>query len=142
MSDRHAPASFLIGLGESDSFFIGVQKDQIEMVEEGAQKGRHCLIKLGRPEEHFEIVRESKHVFVLKVQSGCAFTGDFQHAGVRNVCPGSDDDEKLQDLNERMQSLLKQTFRNVKEQTCRSLTCCVDLRGLTGFVGCIFPLNK
>ena len=70
MSDRHAPASFLIGLGESDSFFIGVQKDQIEMVEEGAQKGRHCLIKLGRPEEHFEIVRESKHVFVLKVQSG------------------------------------------------------------------------
>jgi hypothetical protein len=126
MADRYAPSSFLIGMGRSDSIFIGVQKDQIERVQDGS----HCRIKLGRPHEIFKIVRESHHLVVLEAKVGCAFTGDFPHAGVRNIAPGSRLENQLQLLNRRIEKILARPFDNSEQQTSAMIEMFCQFKGL------------
>lgn len=126
MADRYAPTSFLIGMGRSDILFIGVQKDQIERVRDGS----HCRIKLGRPHEIFKIVRENQHLVVLEASVGCVFTGDFQHAGVRNVSSGSPEEKLLQELNRRIGKVLERQFENHGQQTSAIIEMLCQFKGL------------
>jgi hypothetical protein len=58
--------------------------------------------------EYFEIVRENKFLVVVRAQSAVMFTGDFPHAGVRNVKAGSSQEQLLSSLNNRIAKVLEQ----------------------------------
>ena len=108
MASRHAPSSFLIGMdrGNDYNFLVGVQIDQVEKLDDG----KRCRIKMGRPTEIFDIVRENKYLAVVRVPIACVFTGDFPHAGVKNVAPGSSEAKLLEDLNRRIGQILAKPF--------------------------------
>jgi hypothetical protein len=111
MASKHAPSSVIIGVGRSDTIFLGVQKDRIER-----RIGDKCSIKNGRAGEVFTIVRENEHLVVLEVKTGCQFTGDFPHAGVRNVLPGTAEDKLMIDLNQKIGKVLKTAAQNMTHE--------------------------
>merc|ERR1712063_24281 len=82
MSSRNAPASILLGMNDKVEALLGVQKDQVVRCDEGDSK--KCQI-IGGKGEVYEIVRENKSLVVIKADNAVMFTGDFPHAGVRNV---------------------------------------------------------
>jgi len=127
MKGDDAPSSLLIGMGRENYILIGVQKDQVENLK--GDKGK-CRIKHGQPFETFDIVREDENLVVLKVPTGCIFTGDFQHAGVRNVMHGSLEAELLDELNLRIASILKREFSSHEERTRAVVEMLCDFKGL------------
>ena len=60
----------------------------------------------GKIGEEFRIVRENDFLVVLQADSGCMFTGDFPHAGVRNFPHGSEEGALMKDLNNKIQEIL------------------------------------
>lgn len=66
---------------------------------------RRCRIYDGDGEV-FDIVRENKFLVVIKAKKGCMFTGDFQHAGVRNVARYSEEDRLLDSLNDKISAIV------------------------------------
>lgn len=103
MSSPNAPASLVMGMGNTSEVLLGVQNDQIVRVAE-----KLCCIKGGVDNECFEIVRENKFLVVVRAQPAVMFTGDFPHAGVRNVKVGSSQEQLLLSLNERIAKVLEQ----------------------------------
>lgn len=65
---------------------VGVQKNQIDRT--GCADGC-CHIVDGKASDQFRIVRENYYPVVLEASPGVIFTGDFQHAGVRNFTGAS-----------------------------------------------------
>jgi hypothetical protein len=102
MSSSNAPSSVLIGMGDARHVLLGVQKDQIIRV-----GGSFCRIKGGPDNQCFEIVRENEFLVVVKAKTGVMFTGDFPHAGVRNVKVDSKEEELLKALNKRIANVLE-----------------------------------
>lgn len=100
MFSPYAPGGILLGTGENGRVQLGVQKNEIERYQ--CQEG-FCRIVDGKEGDVFEIKRENKFLVVLEC-SGVMFTGDFVHAGVRNVEVGSKEDALMVDLNNRLQS--------------------------------------
>jgi hypothetical protein len=103
MSSPNAPASLVVGMGDATEVLLGVQNDQTIRVAE-----KVCCIKGGVDNEYFEIVRENKFLVVVRAQSAVMFTGDFPHAGVRNVKAGSSQEQLLSSLNNRIAKVLEQ----------------------------------
>lgn len=93
MASPHAPSSLIVGMGSDQKVFLGVQKDQIQRLHDG-----RCKILCGN-DEVYDVVRENDKLVVIKVDSGCMFTGDLPHAGVRNVAPNTYEDSLLRKLN-------------------------------------------
>jgi len=126
MASPNAPMSLVIGMGDQREVLLGVQKDQIE----GLPGGR-CKILNGNGEE-YDIVRENDNLVVIRSYMGCMFTGDFPHAGVRNVALNSPEDKLLQKLNLRI-SAVSEEFHDDRLAQTRAV---ID-------VLCSFPgLNK
>jgi hypothetical protein len=101
MASPNAPISVVIGMGPS-SVLLGVQRDQIVKT-----APRTCRTRAGTG-ELFEIVRETDHLVVIKASArGVQFTGDFPHAGVRNIQAGSEEDKLLVKLIRDIDLLLK-----------------------------------
>jgi hypothetical protein len=116
MADTHAPASFLLSMHRDvhkRHVKVGVQKDQVQIVNE-PENGYHrmCRVLHGREFESFPILRENAHLVVVSVETGCVFTGDFPHAGVRNVDPDSMEEQRLDDLNHRITGILLESSIN------------------------------
>ena len=89
---------------------VGVQKDQAIVLDEynhhrRSNGKRYCRIRQGVPTQRFEIVRENKYMYVLRVHKGCRFTGDFPHAGVCNVDEASTDMTELRGFFERVDGI-------------------------------------
>jgi hypothetical protein len=103
MASPHAPSSLVIGMGENREVLLGVQKDQIQRLSEL----RRCKIIHGTGET-YDIVRENDKLVVIRVPTGCMFTGDFPHAGVRNIVPRSHEDILLRKLNQRILTALQE----------------------------------
>ena len=127
MKGGDAPSSLLIGMGHENYILLGVQNNQVEKLQDDEGK---CRIKHGHPFETFDIVREDKNLVVLKVPTGCIFTGDFQHAGVRNVMHGSMEAELLDELNLRIASILEREFPSHEERTRAVVEMLCDFKGL------------
>lgn len=79
MLSVHAPSSIILGMGETATVFLGVQRDEIDQVTYNT-----CKIVGGRDGETFAIVRETEDLVVIQATPGLMFTGDLRHAGVRN----------------------------------------------------------
>ena len=101
MSSPNAPASLVMGMGDNTEVLLGVQNDQIIRV-----GGKLCCIKGGVDDECFEIVRENESLVVIRATTAVMFTGDFPHAGVRNVKVGSSQERLLGSLNKRIAFVL------------------------------------
>ena len=110
-------------VAEEQCLMIGVQKDQIIRCASSTttttttnRPGSFCRIRHGNPCEEFEIVRENKHLVVLKVMNGCMFTGDFPHAGASccNALDVNDDD---------LCCLAKQFWMGIDELVVTSSDC-------------------
>eukprot|EP00549_Striatella_unipunctata_P011611 CAMPEP_0118723340 /NCGR_PEP_ID=MMETSP0800-20121206/31950_1 /TAXON_ID=210618 ORGANISM="Striatella unipunctata, Strain CCMP2910" /NCGR_SAMPLE_ID=MMETSP0800 /ASSEMBLY_ACC=CAM_ASM_000638 /LENGTH=414 /DNA_ID=CAMNT_0006631757 /DNA_START=843 /DNA_END=2088 /DNA_ORIENTATION=- len=97
MESPFAPSSVLIGMSQTSDTLLGVQKDQVKRDSEG-----FCTILGGKKGQKFKIVRENDYLVVLKIPAGCQFTGDFPHAGVRNVRTGSDEDFLMRKMNRKI----------------------------------------
>ncbi|KAL7559262.1 hypothetical protein ACA910_009037 [Epithemia clementina (nom. ined.)] len=117
MLSKEAPAALLIPMNpgnftstsvlskEEPFLTLGVQKDQIIRCTK-----KTCRIRHGDPCEVFEIIRETKHIAVLKVYNGCMFTGDFPHAGA-SCCSQS----SVSDNGESLSVLVKQFATGVDQ---------------------------
>ena len=103
MASPIAPCSILIGMGDAGEVLLGVQKDQV--IKMGS---KFCRIKGGVDKECFEIVRENEFLVVVRAKIGAMFTGDFPHAGVRNVEVNSSQEQLLKTLNKSIASVLEQ----------------------------------
>jgi hypothetical protein len=103
MASPHAPSSLVIGMGDYREVLLGVQKDQIQRLSER----RRCKIIHGNGET-YDIVRENDKLVVIRAPTGCMFTGDFPHAGVRNIVPSSHEDTLLVKLNQRILTALQE----------------------------------
>ena len=101
MASPNAPSSLIVGMGNDQKVLLGVQKDQIQRLQDG-----RCKIIYGN-DEVYDIVRENDKLVVIKVDSGCMFTGDLPHAGVRNVAPNTYEDTLLTKLNILMNAALQ-----------------------------------
>jgi hypothetical protein len=102
MASRYSPSGQIISLGDRATVHIGVQKDQVEL--EGTSR---CRVVNGREGETFRIVRESQDVVVLEADVGCAFTGDFPHAGVRNFESKTPEGKLMESLYEKIDYILE-----------------------------------
>jgi hypothetical protein len=121
MADPHAPSGIVIGMGNTNTILMGVQKDQLEEREKAScsnntitsstSSNDYCRIRNGRPHERFEIVRENAHLTVLKIPVGVAFTGDFPHAGVCNFPTGTSEYELMIRLFKKIDHIVKQAPR-------------------------------
>jgi len=60
--------------------------------------GKSCKIH-GGLDETFRIVRQNNHLVVICARTGCMFTGDFPHAGVRNICQNTPEDLLMEKFN-------------------------------------------
>lgn len=107
MASPNAPSSILIGMGDKSEVLLGVQKDQIVRNSDNT-----CQVRGGVEGQTFEIVRENDHLAVVRAKPGAMFTGDFPHAGVRNVVLGSEEDRLLQKLNRRIAFVLESFSEN------------------------------
>ena len=136
---------------EEDSPFvmIGVQKDQIIRCNATASPSTKddrafCHVRCGDPTETFEIVRETKHIVVLKVKHGCMFTGDFPHAGVS--CLSSNDSKKdelaalanqfwvkVDEILDHSSSKSRKGQRGQVDETNAILNLCQNFSGLNRF---------
>jgi hypothetical protein len=126
MCSPYAPSSIILGMGEGAKLSLGVQKDQISQVGE-----KKCMV-IGGTGETFDIVRETKYLAVIRTEHGFMFTGDFRHAGVRNVSRQSPDNRLLELLNDKVTHTLGDESLSSQKQ----LTKIVDML-------CNFPnLNK
>jgi hypothetical protein len=105
MSSPNAPSSVLICMGDAEEVLLGVQKDQVIRSKNASNM---CRILGGKKGQTFEIVRENEFLVVLRAKTGVMFTGDFPHAGVRNVKVGSKQDDLLKLLNEGIAGVLDQ----------------------------------
>ena len=112
LSGKHPPRAMIIGLGESDTILLGVQKDQIQRNVGG--RSDRCRIIHGRQYEDFQVIRENTHLAVIEAKTGCVFTGDFPHARVRNVEPNSTEDDLMKELFLRIDAILEQEPDEVK----------------------------
>lgn len=137
MADRYAPSSCLVGLGRRHYIFVGVQKDQVEWVDNNNnihagknQKRKQCRIKQGLPHQIFDVVRENEQLVVLKVPNGCVFTGDFQHAGVRNVASGSPEAELLVDVNQRLGAIAEKKIASDAKKAKAIMNMFCNFKGL------------
>lgn len=101
MTSEHAPCSILLGMGSSRKILLGVQKDQIERI--GASQ---CTI-IGGTGQVLDIVEEREDLVVLEVEKGVMFSGDFPHAGVRNVPQESPENDLLELLNNNISEILE-----------------------------------
>jgi hypothetical protein len=101
MTSEHAPCSILLGMGSSRKVLLGVQKDQIERT--GASQ---CTI-IGGTGQVLDIVEEREDLVVLEVEKGVMFSGDFPHAGVRNVPQESPENDLLELLNNHISEILE-----------------------------------
>lgn len=66
-----------------------------------------CRIVDGKENEEYQIIRENRHLVVLEVAPGALFTGDFQHAGVRNFPEGSPEDKIMMKFFDRVESIIE-----------------------------------
>eukprot|EP00540_Astrosyne_radiata_P000366 CAMPEP_0116838908 /NCGR_PEP_ID=MMETSP0418-20121206/9475_1 /TAXON_ID=1158023 /ORGANISM="Astrosyne radiata, Strain 13vi08-1A" /LENGTH=932 /DNA_ID=CAMNT_0004468965 /DNA_START=205 /DNA_END=3004 /DNA_ORIENTATION=+ len=103
MSSPNAPSSMVVGMCDDNHCLLGVQKDQVVQCREGNK--RMCRV-IGGTGELFEVVRENDFLVVIRAESGVMFTGDFPHAGVRNISKGSEEDALMAKLNERIKAVL------------------------------------
>ena len=67
-----------------------------------------CRIVDGKEGEQFRIVRENYYLVVLEAKPGAMFTGDFQHAGVRNFSVGSPEDKLMIKFFDRIESIVEE----------------------------------
>jgi len=108
MSSRNAPASILLGMNEKTEALLGVQKDQIIRCD---GETKNCQI-IGGKGEIYEIVRENKSLVVIKANNAIMFTGDFPHAGVRNISKGTPEDEMMTKLYKKIQSAIDELHQD------------------------------
>ena len=102
MSSPHAPSSILLGMGNySQGILLGVQKDQIKLI-----SPTKCSI-IGGTGEVFDIVCEREHLVILQAEKGVMFTGDFPHAGVRNIPEESPENKLVELLNDNISAILQ-----------------------------------
>jgi hypothetical protein len=101
MSSSNAPASILLGMSNDQEVLLGVQKDQIIRIGDTV-----CRIKGGIESQSFDIVRENDFLVVIRANKGLLFTGDFPHAGVKNVLCNSNQERLLMQLNKRIDFVL------------------------------------
>lgn len=67
-----------------------------------------CRIVDGKEGEQFRIVRENYYLVVLEANPGAMFTGDFQHAGVRNFAVNSPEDKLMTKFFDRVESIVEE----------------------------------
>jgi hypothetical protein len=126
MSSPHAPSSIILGMGDPQSILLGVQKDQIKRI-----SSTQCTI-IGGTGQVLDIVCEREHLVILQAEKGVMFTGDFPHAGVRNVPEHSPENELVELLNHKISAILQDVSLTKREH----LSAIVDML-------CNFPdLNK
>lgn len=130
MASPYAPSSVLLGMGEGTTVLLAVQKDQITPV-----TSNKCMI-IGGNGETFDVVRETPNLVVIRAERGLMFTGDFRHAGVRNVLRQSPENGLLELLNDKISTIVgAETLQSQKEQAKRA-SMVIDML-------CNFPgLNK
>jgi hypothetical protein len=127
MVSPYAPSSVILGLGEETKVLLGVQRDQIERVKSSGK----CTVVGGTGKE-FYIVRETEHLVVIEAERGFMFTGDFKHAGVKNVSHMSPENALVELLIKQMSTILDDKSLSARAQS----TGIVDML-------CTFPeLNK
>lgn len=101
MESAFAPSSIIVGLGDKNEALLGVQKDRIDRIGDG----NSCKIR-GGCDEVVPIVRETDYLVVVKLRTGGMFTGDFPHAGVRNIPHGSTEDTLMSLLNKKIADIV------------------------------------
>lgn len=69
----------------------------------------------GKDDEKFRIVRENQFLVVLQTSPGGMFTGDFQHAGVRNFVVGSYEDKLMMELYAKIEAILEEGEENEED---------------------------
>ena len=69
---------------------------------------KRCRILGGNPQETFDVVRENDDLVVIQSNNGVMFTGDFPHAGVRNVVVSTPEDRLMMRLNAKIQQALNE----------------------------------
>jgi len=69
---------------------------------------KYCRAIGGVKGQKFEIVRENEYLVVAKAKTGVMFTGDFPHAGVRNIIHGTEEDRLMEVLYDRIDRVLQE----------------------------------
>jgi hypothetical protein len=100
MHSPYAPSSIILGMGDGVTVSLGIQNGQINYV-----SSNKCTIVCGMG-EFFDIVRVTKDLTVIKAHHGFMFTGNFRHAGVRNVARNGFESDLLDHFNQKMSSTL------------------------------------
>lgn len=126
MSSPHAPSSILLGMNDSQKVLLGVQKDQIKRIEGTNQ----CTI-IGGTGQPLAIVCEKEHLVVLEVDKAVMFSGDFPHAGVRNVPEDSPENELLQRLNSKIAAIFQDTTLTKREALDAIVDMLCNFKGLS-----------
>lgn len=68
-----------------------------------------CRVVDGKSSDQFRIVRENYYLVVLEASPGVIFTGDFQHAGVRNFTEGSLESKLMTKFFDAVENILEET---------------------------------
>ena len=68
-----------------------------------------CRVVDGKTSDQFRIVRENYYLVVLEGSPGVIFTGDFQHAGVRNFTEGSIESKLMTKFFDAIENILEET---------------------------------
>lgn len=119
MASPNAPSSLLISMNDSEEVYVGVQKNQIEKY---SCKEGHCRIVNGVPSEEFPIIRETEFLVVIRGKPGVMFTGDFPHAGVRNVQVGSSEDVLMKEFFEKVDAITKESIKRPNKEIVRNIS--------------------
>ena len=126
MASPYAPSSLLVGLHGGEHVLLGVQKNTITRT----PGGKTCSIIGGRPNEIFPIVRENDDLAVLKIRTGAIFTGDFNHAGVRNFAENSEEILLMDKLNAQVKAINETTYDDLYIRTKRLAKMMSKFKGL------------
>lgn len=124
MASPHAPVSVLLGMSRPQKVLLGVQNDQIRRV-----STNKCTI-IGGTGEVLDIVREREHLVVIEVEKGVMFSGDFPHAGVRNVSQQSLENELLERLNSSISVILENSNMTDRQRLSTIVDMLCEFSGL------------